>query len=247
MYSWKTIRSLAAVLLLIPIVHLVFLVSRETLLTLEASPTAWAAEVEAYTQADQLQHLPDNPIVVVGGRRVTLWQDLEDLLAPMVVLTRGLGDATTNDIIYYYQRLIGYYRPHTVVLLPGDSEFHIREANSAEELVRAIRQLVELDLSHAVTRHFYVISPLKTPLYPANNPKILAVTKQLKTWASSRDDVDILDANTLLSDRNGNAKPEFYRNDGVNLNEHGYVRLSILLRTKMENDNPDIYGSLDSS
>ena len=247
MYSWKTIRTLAAVLLLIPIVHLAYLVSRETLATLNASPEAWAKEVDAYTRRDRSNHLPDNPVVIVGGRRVILWQDLDDLLAPMPVLKRGLGDATTNDITYYYESLIGYHRPHTVVLLPGESEFHIRDSKSAEEMVEAIRELVELDLSHGITRHFYVFNPLKTPLHPSNNSKIDQIGRELRAWATARDDVDILDANALLSGRNGSAKPGYFRSDGVNLNEHGYVRLSMMLRAQMEKDNPEVYGLAEAS
>jgi lysophospholipase L1-like esterase len=241
MYSWTTIRTAAAVLLLIPIVHLVYLVSRETIATLDESPEVWADEVAAYSRLDQRGKLPKDPVVIVGGRRVSLWRDLEDVLAPMAVLNRAIGDGTTNDIRYYYQRLIGFYRPHSVVLLPGESEFHIRESKSAGEMVQAIRQLVEMDLSHGITQHFYVISPLKTPLYRSNNYKIDETTRLLKAWAGPLDDVEIIDANTLLSDRDGNAKPAYYRSDGVHLNEHGYVRLSIMLRAQFEKDNPGIY------
>ena len=247
MYSWKTIRTVAAVLLLIPIVHLAYLVSRETLDTLNASPEAWADEVDAYTRSDRLGQLPVNPIVIVGGRRVTLWKELDDLLAPMTVLNRGIGDATTLDILHYYQRAIGYYQPHTVVLLPGESEFHIRENKSAEEMVRAIRQLVELDLSHGVTKHFYVFSPLKTPLYQSNDRKIDETSRQLKAWATTIDEVDILDANVLLSKKNGRANPSYYRSDGVNLNEHGYVRISMMLRAQVETDNPQVYSGTGAS
>ncbi len=242
MYSWKTIRTLAAILLLIPIVHLAILVSTETYNVLDPSPEAWASEVESYVKADRLTQLATDPIVIVGGRRVTLWKDLEDLPAPMSVLNRAVGDATVNDITYYYQSLIGFYHAHTVVLLPGESEFHIRDNKSAEQLVAAVQELVELDLSHSVTQYFYVITPLKTPLHPSGNDKIDKTSLQLKAWAASDERVKILDANLLLSDREGRAKPSFFRTDGVNLNEHGYVRLSLMLRAQMERDNPGIYG-----
>jgi hypothetical protein len=242
MYSWKTIRTVGAVLLLIPLVHLAILVSKETASSLNGSPEAWASEVTKYAKIDQSSPLPSDPIVIVGGRRVSLWEDLEDLLAPMPVLNRGLGDAITDDITYYYQNLIGFYRPHTVVLLPGESEFHIRDNKSAGELVAAIRKLVKLDISHGITRRFYVFSPLKTPLYHSNNTKIDETTQALQSWAASLDSVEILDANTLLADRKGRAKPGYFRNDGVNLNERGYVRLSMMLRSQLERDNPAIYG-----
>ncbi len=58
MYSWSTIRTICAILLLIPLIHLAYLMSGEMLATLEVSPQAWAAEVEAYAQADQSTKLP---------------------------------------------------------------------------------------------------------------------------------------------------------------------------------------------
>jgi hypothetical protein len=242
MYSWKTIRTVAAVLLLLPLIHLAVIVSKETTRSLNSSPNAWASEVIKYAKIDQRSTMPSDPIVIVGGRRVSLWRDLEDLLAPMPVLTRGLGDATTDDIIYYYENLIGFYRPHTVVLLPGESEFHIRDNKSADELVAAIQKLVKLDLSHGITRQFYIFSVLKTPLYPSNNSKIEESTQALQSWAASIESVEIIDANTLLADRKGKAKPGYFRNDGVNLNDSGYVRLSMMLRAQLERDNPAIYG-----
>jgi hypothetical protein len=236
MYSWKTIRIVSTILLLLPVVHLVYLVSRDTMETLDASPDAWTREINAYASADALNHLPTDPIVVVGGHRVRLWRGLDDLLAPKTVLMRGLGDAIVEDITYNYSRLVGYYQPDTVVLLPGNSEFHIRDNKSPEDLATAIAELVELDGSYGITRHFYIFTPLKTPLYPQDNPKIDQTTRLLKAWADTDKRVTILDANALLCSADGSAKPDFYRSDGVNLNEHGYLRLSLLLSTQIETD-----------
>jgi len=244
MYSWKTIRIACAILLLIPIVHLALLVSREALATLDSSPTVWNGELDAYAREDRLVERAVDPIVVIGGRRVLLWHGVEELLAPRTVLMRGLGDATVNDITFHYERLIGFYQPETVVLLPSNSEFHIRDMKSADELVRAIRELVELDLTHRKTGHFYVFAPLNTPLYPEDQAKIEDTTRQLKSWAADNSQVDILDANVFLCDENGKAKPDYFRTDGVNLNDLGYSRLSTLLLSQVERDNPGVSGSL---
>ncbi len=243
MYSWKSIRIAAAILLLIPIVHLALLVSREAIATLDSSPTVWNAELDAYAKADRLAERPLKPIVVIGGRRVLLWKGLEELLKPKNVLMRGLGDATVNDIIFHYNRLVGFYQPQTVVLLPSNSEFHIRDMKSADELAAAIRELVELDLSHRSTGHFYVFSPLSTRLYPEDWRKIRKTTELLKAWADGNDRVDVLDANIFLSDASGTAKADYFRADGVNLNDRGYSRLSMLLLSQMERDNPGVYGA----
>lgn len=242
MYSWNTIRSICAVLLIIPIIHLVFLLSRELQTAMHPGPEAWADEVAAYAQSDQLMRLPNDPIVVIGGRRVKLWQGLEDLLGPQPVLLRGLGDATINDITHYHSQLIGYYNPLAVVLVPGSSEFHIRDNKSADELVRAIRKLAELDSSYKVTRQLYVFTPLKTPRHPLDHAVIDETTDLLQHWAETEDGVTILDANTLLSRRDGRPDPDYYRFDGVNLNEHGYLRLSLMLKNRLEQDAPQLHA-----
>jgi len=244
MYSWKTIRTVAAVLLLMPLVHLVFLISREALAALDASPKVWNAEMEAYAETDRLAERPTDPIVIVGGRRVVLWPAVEDLLAPKPVLMRGLGDATVEDIIFHYQRLIAFYQPQTVVLLPSNSEFHIRGIKSADELVASIQTLVELDQSVRKAGLFYIFAPLNTPLHRADEPKVKATTQALRAWAKSKNKVRILDANVLLSDGDGAAKANYFRADGVNLNELGYMRLSMLLLHQMEHDNPGEFPGL---
>jgi hypothetical protein len=234
MFTWRTIRATCIVLLLAPVAHLVYLVSADVMATLDPSPTAWAAEVEAYGREDRASQLPDHPIVVVGGMRVKLWQDLPDLLAPKAVLMRGLGDATIDDILYYHKQLIGYYQPQSVIFLPGISEFHIRDGKSAEELVAGIQKLVALDDSHEINRQYYVVTPLKTPLYPGDDAIIDQVAAQLDAWATRKPQVTVLDANHLLLGQDGRPQPAYYRADGVNLNEHGYLRLSTLVQNEVE-------------
>jgi hypothetical protein len=236
MYSWKAIRITCAVLLLLPIVHLAYLVSRDTMESMDSSPVSREREVNDYAAADAGMQLPQNPVVVVGGMRVKLWRDLADLLAPRPVLMRGLGDAIVQDISFNYPRLVGFYRPDTVVLLPDNSEFYLRDNKSAPELAAAIRELVALDASYGITRRFYVFAPVKTIVRPQDYPTIDEVTQLLRAWADTDEHVVLLDPNPLLTDPNGKPRGVFFRSDGVNLNEHGYLRLSVLLSTRLEAD-----------
>lgn len=206
--------------------------------TLNNSPDAWAREMAAYVATDANTPLPSNPIVVVGGLRVRLWRDLENVLAPRPVLMRGLGDAIVEDILFNYERLIGFYQPDTVVLLPGHSEFHLRADKSAQDLVRSIRELAEVDASHGITRALYVYTPIKTPMHPGNHPTIDEATQLLRDWAAGQEHVTLLDSNTLLADSQGKPRANYFRGDGINLNEHGYLRLSVMLQAQLEADAP---------
>lgn len=233
MYSWNTVRTFCAVLLVLPLIHLAYLVSQETLASLDASSDVWADEVEAYSRLDQAMELPLDPVVVVGGRAVKLWNGLEDALAPRPVLMRGLGDATVDDVTYYYTKLVGFYRPETVVLLPGNSEFHVRDNKFPQELVERIAGLAELTLSYGVTRRFIVFVPVKNPANPGDHAKIDQIAVLLAQWAASEEAVTVIDANRLLADRERRPNPDFFRLDGVNLNDQGYLRLTLLLTDRL--------------
>jgi len=234
MFSWTQIRIFCAILLLVPVVHFAYLLSSETLATLDSSPNAWASELEAYAKLDRANPHPKDPIVVVGGRRVKLWRDLPETLADKPVLMRALGDATVEDITHNYERLVGFYQPEAVIFLPSNSEFHIRDGKSANDFITAAQSLVELDEEHGVTRQFYLISPLKTPLFDGDSARIDAITEELIAWSASNSHVTYLDANALLASSDGKPNPRYFRSDGVNLNDGGYTRVSLLLRAEID-------------
>jgi len=159
------------------------------------------------------------------------------------VLMRALGDATVDDITQYHAELIGYYQPSALVLLPGTSEFHIRDNKSAQELATAIRKLVELDESYDVARQYYVFAPIKTPRFPEDYGKIDEVTRLLEQWARAQPQVTVLDVNPLLALKGGSPNPDFFRLDGVYLNEHGSVRISVLLQDSMKQNEGEALAS----
>ena len=98
MYSWNTVRTICAVLLLIPIIHLAYLMSREIMATLDVSPQAWAAEVAAYTEADQSTQLPLEPVLVIGGRPGKLWRGARAPLPPPTTPEPGPGCWAPEEI-----------------------------------------------------------------------------------------------------------------------------------------------------
>jgi len=232
MLSWKTTRIICTVLLLMPIVHLAYLVSREALATLDPSPDVWAKELSAYARSDKLGELPAGPVVVVGGRRVKLWQQLDDVLDEPVLM-RGLGDAIVEDITYNYNALIGFYQPSAVVVLPGNSEFHIRDNKSAEELLAAIEKLESVDAARESAGRFLVFTPIKTPLYSRDYEEIDRAYRLLSAWAKSKSRVQVIDSNPMLTDDEGRPRARYFLSDGVNLNELGYLRLALLLQGAM--------------
>lgn len=234
MHSWRTTRTVCILLLLLPLIHVAYLMSRDTLALLDASPQTWQRELDRYIEGDTTTQLPEHPVVVIGGQRVTLWKGLEQALAPTPVLMRGLGDAIIEDLGYHYPRLVAFYRPGSVVLLPGNSEFLIRDNKSATDLANAIAALLQIDAAQGFEQRFVIVSPLKTPGPGAHNAIIDEAIPLLEDIASQQSRVTLLEANTLLAGSDGEPDPGLFRGDGIHLNERGYLRLTLQLKYHLQ-------------
>ncbi|MFV0276845.1 MAG: hypothetical protein ACK5HY_06635 [Parahaliea sp.] len=242
MYTWKQIHSACVFLLLLPLTHFATLVGIEATTTLNSKPTAWQGEVDSYVRADENNPLPEQPVVVIGGRRASLWPELAATVAPLPLVARPLGNAIVNDFIYYYERLVSYYQPRAVVLLPEETEFHLRDNKNAKQLAEAIERLVTLDTSHSGQRLFYVFNPIKTPLHPHESTMIDEVGQRLGARGKDLPTLKVIDPNPLLATPDGKPDPSFFRSDGLHLNESGYLRLGALLRQALKRDFPVDFG-----
>ena len=229
MYQWKTLRAFAVVLLCLPLVHVTYLIARDVTAYLDPSPAAWASELERIIALDLQTSLPEHPVLVVGGQRVRLWRDLPARLAPLPTLMRPLGDATLEDITHYYDRLVAYYRPRVLVIVPSYADLHVRDSKSPDDLRDAARTLLELDAGYGTTDWRVLLVPLMTPLHPEDDEPIRAMSRLAKALEGELPRLTVVDPNRLLTDTRGRPNPAFYRSDGINLNDEGYARASLAL------------------
>ena len=79
-------------------------------------------------------------------------------------------------------------------------------------------------------------APVKTPLHPGDDDTIDRATALLEAWSAAHEKVRILDTNEILANGNGRPKPDYFRSDGINLSEQGYLRLSLLLQAEVEQE-----------
>ncbi len=241
MYSWPTLRQLLLVLLLLPVAHFVFLVADDYRDILNPDPRVWENEVMAIELRQRINPPPEHPLVVIGGRQVKLWRGLERTLSPMPVVKAGIGSATTDDLLYYFDRLVTPHRPSAVVMVPGPGDFILRDSKSPEQFVLMLKGLAGYVAKLEGQPHFYVFALSKWPRYPEHWHTVTAVNELLGDWAASDERVSLLDARPVVLQLRGQPTGATFRSDGVNFNSWGYTQMSLLLRQRMETDFPQFF------
>ncbi|WOJ93176.1 hypothetical protein R0135_15515 [Congregibacter variabilis] len=234
MYQWNTLRTLAGLLLCIPLIHVALMVSRDISTYLDPSPEVWDGEISALITSDLDAVIPNEPVVVIGGHRVRLWKDLAVSLLPKATLLRPLGDATLEDLIHHYDRLAAFYRPDILVVFPGYADLHLRDEKTPSDFKNSLRALLDLDEEYGASSWRYVIAPVQMPLHPEDRERISLISKTIKPLEEELPDLTIIDPNPILSRMDGTPNPAYYRGDGVNLSPSGYERISLLLATEIK-------------
>ncbi len=234
MYQWTTLRTVAGLLLCLPIIHFTFLLSRDLTRYFDPSPMVWNKEIAELARSDLDAKIPKDPIVVIGGHRVRLWKNLPASLLPRETLLRPLGDATLEDLTYHYDRLAAFYRPDILVVFPGYADLHLRDEKSPEDFEASTRALLNLNEEYGASSWRYVIAPVQMPLHPDDNARIRRIGEVLSTMAADIPDLTIINPNPTLKGLDGLPNPEYYRGDGVNLSPAGYARISLLLATEIK-------------
>lgn len=234
MYQWKTLRTLAGLLLCIPLIHLALIMSRDISAYLDPSPKVWDGEIAALIASDLDAAIPEEPIVVIGGHRVRLWKDLPVSLLPREILLRPLGDATLEDLTHHYDRLAAFYRPDILVVFPGYADLHLRDEKTPSDFKDSLRALLDLDEEYGASSWRYVIAPVQMPLHPEDHERISMIGQSIELLAAELPDLTIIDPNPMLSKADGTPNPAYYRGDGINLSPSGYARISMLLATEIK-------------
>ena len=236
MFNWRITTKLTIALLCLPLLHLAYIWWEAVADYVQVSPDVWADDMQAIIKLDQRSRLPAAPILITGGRSVRLWKDLPASISSKEILRRPLGDATLDDIIYHYDRLIGYYRPSVLVIMPSYSDLYLRDNKTAVEMATALDELLSRNVEMGATVQRYVVVPVKTLLHRTASDRIAKITEAAVAVGRATPNTAIIDPNPLLAGPDGAPNPEYFGFDGIYLNEAGYAIITAMLLERLSID-----------
>src|SRR5262245_66071440 len=82
----------------------------------------FAAEINAFADADHYNPPPTNAIVFVGSSSIRLWKTLAQDFPDHQVINRGFGGSQISDSVRYAGRIVIPYLPKQIVLFAGGND-----------------------------------------------------------------------------------------------------------------------------
>jgi hypothetical protein len=191
-------------------------------------PDFFAADIEAFVEADRIAPPASGGILFVGGSSIRLWATLAEDMAPLPVVRRGFGGAHLMHVIHEMDSIVIPYVPRAIVLYAGDND--IAYGRSAEAVAGEFREFVQAIHAALPKTDVWYLSMKPTTTQASFWPEMSRANRQIAAIVRDDPRLRFIDADPLLLTRGGKADAELLRFDGVHLNGKGYAMWASLIK-----------------
>lgn len=193
-----------------------------------ASPAHWAADIDAFTQADTAQPPPHDAVVFIGSSSIRNWTTLAADFPEIPTINRGFGGSQLADSVFYADRIVIPYRPRAVVLYAGDND--IAAGNPPETVAADFAAFREkLHAALPATPLFYLSIKL-SPSRERFQDAMLRANRLIAADCAQHPGCTFVDVTTPMLDATGHPRRELFRADLLHLQPSGYALWTRILR-----------------
>ena len=177
--------------------------------------------IRSFLKQDSASFPKKGGVLFVGSSSIGRWNDLEQRLSDYLIIRRGFGGSTYQDISYYAKDIIFPYRPSKIFLYAGEND--LVQGKSVKAIMRTIT-----DIHHTIKQKLpfaslYIISvkpSIKLKEYAAD---IADLNEQIKTYIAKENClVHFVDIYHTMLDEQREMKPGIFVSDNLHLSGAGY-------------------------
>lgn len=175
---------------------------------------------------------PKGEIVFYGASNFRLWTTMEEDMAPYKVQNHGLGGATDAELMKYANTLLYPYEPSVVFIQTGSNDN--AAGLTVDEIIKNKDRMYTEFRQKLPNAVFIVMSGLPLPGRAEYWNDINELNSHLKEYCENHDNMEFIDATSVMLDSNGNMRPDYFIEDQIHLNEKGHEAWTELMLEKLE-------------
>jgi hypothetical protein len=186
----------------------------------EYDTAKWKDELERIAASDKANPPELGGIIFVGSSSIRLW-DLEKSFLGKGYVNHGFGGSEIVDSTYYFDQLVGQFKPRLVVFYAGDND--VANGKSPEQVQKDFREFArELKKELPESRPIYIsIKPSIARWKLAD--KMREANKLIKEDCKKHPHFAFVDVWPVMFDEDGKPRADIFLEDGLHMNEVGYA------------------------
>lgn len=200
----------------------------------DPDPNRFKAEINAFKEWDSKNSFPENAILFVGSSSIRFWKT-HKAFPEYSIINRGFGGSHITDVEYFYEQVIGKYRPDAIIFYAGDND--ISAGKSSDRVIEDYQKLL-----NRVLQDIPDIEWIYIPIKPSSSrwdhwQRMQEVNNWVKNHHRENSRLHYVDlANPLLNDA-GKPDDTLFLDDLLHLNEEGYAVWNQIMEKKLNKIN----------
>jgi lysophospholipase L1-like esterase len=195
----------------------------------------WYEEEITRLENERLKITEQPETIFYGSSSIRMWATLNEDFKEFKPVNLGFGGSTLAACVWFFDRVMTGYQPKRLILYAGDND--LGDGRHPEEVFIFFQQLTVKVNQHfgAIPCYFISMKPSLSRWYMVSQFKftnsLIAedIRKNLPNWKW----IDVF--NPML-DSLGQPNPEYFLNDGLHLNEKGYLLWTDIVQKQLRMD-----------
>ena len=180
----------------------------------------FANEVRAFKHQDSLKFPPPGAILFVGSSTFRKWTNIHEDFPRHVIINRGFGGSTLDDVVRYARDIIYLYHPREVVIYCGDND--LAAGRSAKKVYKRFVKLYDMIRKRLGTIDIVYVSIKPSPSREKLMPEMEQTNDLIRNFMAERSHASFVDVYHLMLNSQGRPIDNLFVADKLHMNEKGY-------------------------
>ena len=189
-------------------------------------PRIWSRSIKKFAVEDKSNPPAGNAVLFVGSSSIRFWQTLKQDMSPFPVINRGFGGSMIHQIIHYAGRIVLPYKPKAIFFYAGENDITgilFTKKHGAGQIRDSYQHFCSLVHTEFPGTPIYFIS-IKPPKARIRHWEEMRRANQLiADYCDTDKRLHYVDIVPAMLDKEGKARRDFFRADGIHMNEAGYA------------------------
>lgn len=190
--------------------------------------------------ATQYKSAEKGGVLIMGSSTMDYWKDWQTDIGDRLGYNVGIGGTIVEDWLYAYDKLVKPFEPSTIILFLGGNNISNMGHTGAytRSLMEKLLNKMHEDFPEAEIHYIYSMAVpkfYKGGKFSTEYGKFIDEMKDLVSKTEWLNGIDTFDELT----RDGEAKTELYRDDGIHLNDDGYDVFAKIIKEKVFKEQTD--------
>ena len=196
-----------------------------------SKPSFYQDAIKSFKENDISNPPLKNSILFIGSSSIVYWKTLKEDMWPHEVINRGFGGAHIAHINNYFSEVVTPYEPKGIVFFCGTNDLTaLKSVDKVFNDFLSFYHNVRVTLPN--TKVFFIgIKPSIARHYLRD--KQLRFNKLAKDLAEKEDSLVYIDVWKTMLLKNGMADPSLFVEDGLHMNQNGYLIWKNLVLTHL--------------